>query len=263
MLRKIILSSLIVLAQAIEPSAFAGKVELTTYYPAPSGEYQTLNTTQEANFATQSGNVGIGTTNPQAKLDVNGTIRATDTSAGGCSAAADAGKMRYNSSAGVMQYCVGASGWSALGGNPSGMIAPFYLASCPAGWVLADGTNSTPDLRGAFVRGLDSGKGYDPGRVLGTYQADEFKSHKHLVAIAFSATGDGPYIQAYPYYDYQYMGSQRQATGLTDYEYGTRDPANNLDQLYGTEHNGATASWPAAITETRPKNVALIYCMKQ
>ncbi len=42
MLRKIILSSLIVLALAIAPSAFAGKVELTTYYPAPMGEYDNL-----------------------------------------------------------------------------------------------------------------------------------------------------------------------------------------------------------------------------
>ena len=42
MLQKIILSSLIVLALAITPSAFAGKVELTTYYPAPYGEYAQL-----------------------------------------------------------------------------------------------------------------------------------------------------------------------------------------------------------------------------
>jgi len=30
----------------------------------------------------------------------------------------------------------------------------FNLASCPSGWIEADGTNGTPDLRGAFIRGI-------------------------------------------------------------------------------------------------------------
>ncbi len=48
-------------------------VKLTTYYPAPYGEYKRLNSTEDAYLATTSGNVGIGTTNPQAKLDVTST----------------------------------------------------------------------------------------------------------------------------------------------------------------------------------------------
>ena len=38
---------------------------------------------------------------------------------------------------------------------PPGAIVPFYLSSCPQGWLPADGTNETPDLRGRFVRGRD------------------------------------------------------------------------------------------------------------
>lgn len=38
---------------------------------------------------------------------------------------------------------------------PPKAIMPFYAETCPDGWVLADGQNGTPDLRGEFVRGLD------------------------------------------------------------------------------------------------------------
>ena len=48
-------------------------------------------------------------------------------------------------------------------GLPVGMIIMWggVLASIPAGWQLCDGTNSTPDLRGAFPRG--AGGDIDPG----------------------------------------------------------------------------------------------------
>lgn len=41
---------------------------------------------------------------------------------------------------------------------PPGAVMAFNLASCPTGWSAADGGGSParPDLRGEFVRGLDS-----------------------------------------------------------------------------------------------------------
>ena len=36
-----------------------------------------------------------------------------------------------------------------------------------------------PDLRAEFVRGVDYGRGLDPGRMLGTNQIDTFQSHQH------------------------------------------------------------------------------------
>ena len=43
--------------------------------------------------------------------------------------------------------------------TPSGTIAMWHglIANIPTGWVLCDGTNSTPDLRGRFVQGAADG----------------------------------------------------------------------------------------------------------
>ncbi len=44
-----------------------------------------------------------------------------------------------------------------------------------------DGVNTfnLPDVRGLFIRVLDDGRNLDPGRVLGSIQADEIRSHSH------------------------------------------------------------------------------------
>ena len=61
---------------------------------------------------------------------------------------------------------------------PSGAIMAFNLATCPAGWSAADGTNSTPDLRGVFVRGIGGdANGRDSARTLADYQTDAFQGH--------------------------------------------------------------------------------------
>jgi hypothetical protein len=66
-----------------------------------------------------SGNVGIGTTTPQAPLDVNGPIRATDNSTA-CSNT-NGGAVRYNTTTNVSEGCVlnndsGVWSWLPLGG---------------------------------------------------------------------------------------------------------------------------------------------------
>lgn len=53
---------------------------------------------------------------------------------------------------------------------PIGAVMAFNLASCPNGWTIADGAGGRPDLRGEFIRGLDSGRMVDTGRTLKSLQ---------------------------------------------------------------------------------------------
>lgn len=59
-------------------AGFSEDITITTYYPSPYGSYQELRTYGNTYLATDpGGQVGIGTTTPAAKLDVNGEIRLT------------------------------------------------------------------------------------------------------------------------------------------------------------------------------------------
>lgn len=93
MLKNILKAGAIVLLLTLSFSVYAGKVELTTYYPAPYGEYSELKstgkTTENGNVAfsasgsagtglvvTDANRVGIGVTVPQGALDITSTTLA-------------------------------------------------------------------------------------------------------------------------------------------------------------------------------------------
>lgn len=140
---------------------------------------------------------------------------------------------------------------------PAGQLAAFAMASCPSGWMGADGSTQSrsqfpalfaaiggiwgtgdgastfnlPDLRGVFARGVDNGAGQDPGRSFGTFQADALQDHNHPT---YNATGG--------------------TSGTTAFNY----PNANGGNIIGTGNvlNARVAN------ETRPKNVAVLYCIK-
>lgn len=130
---------------------------------------------------------------------------------------------------------------------PSGAVLHFASTTCPTGWVKANGATvsattypalatalgtsgnfALPDLRGEFVRGLDDGRGVDPGRTIRTFQDDMFENHTHVLPLG----GDGFVV-----------GHMPQRTG------------NNND-------TGTTSTSPTGGTETRPRNIALLACIK-
>lgn len=143
----------------------------------------------------------------------------------------------------AVAQCLNAGNWQVISYTPvagsfiSGQVEAFDLASCPTGWQVADGTNGTADLRGVAIRGLDLGKGLDTVRALGSYQADQLQNHTHSgVQSGQGATAYG--TGAYPYANPSYNGT---TGGVV------------------TTGTGIVAQ---AGSETRMKNVALLYCQK-
>lgn len=149
-------------------------------------------------------------------------------------------------------------------GNPPGTVIAFAGEQAPSGYLVCDGSliqnlpsqtiqgitadfrnlrtvlgtsfssNNTdvllPDLRGEFIRGYSSGRlGVDSGRAFGSNQAQSIESHDHSGPAGPADTENTGTI---------YGGGNR--TGETG--------------IYTTNASGST--------ETRPRNVALLYCIK-
>jgi microcystin-dependent protein len=137
-----------------------------------------------------------------------------------------------------------------------GVVAFYPKTTAPTGWIKANGaaisratysalfaaigvafgpgdgstTFNVPDLRGEFIRGLDDSRGVDTGRTLGpTVQADELKSHTHDIQT-------------------QIENIITSSTLITRSDQG-QSTANKATQATG----GA---------ETRPRNIALLACIK-
>lgn len=131
------------------------------------------------------------------------------------------------------------SKWDALVDHsvPSGAINAFYLSSCPTGWKAADGTNSTPDLRWQFLRWLnDFGTGLRTDwnenpetKALWEYQADEVWPHSHPIDTALGSAWS---TARYAYWDWASYNRKRSTNSYSS-------------------------------DETRPKNVSVIFCIKE
>lgn len=88
---------------------------------------------------------------------------------------------------------------------PVGSPQPWSQATPPEGWLKCNGAafdkakypklalaypaGNLPDLRGAFVRGWDDGRGIDSGRAILSYAADKMRSHTHAVLFG-NGSGD-------------------------------------------------------------------------
>jgi len=111
------------------------------------------------------------------------------------------------------------------------------------------GTRSTsgthiklPDLRGEFIRGWDNSRGIDGSRKLGSYQADAFQGHYHRYERrgGSTATSGSAVIDNFAAAANGHYHDDRVEIPITDGSSGT----------------------PRTASETRPRNISLMYIIK-
>ncbi|TKA91799.1 hypothetical protein FAZ79_00395 [Guyparkeria sp. SB14A] len=156
--------------------------------------------------------------------------------------------------------------------SPAGSVMGFTASTAPTGWIKANGaeisrtsyaalwsfaqssgnlaasegvkeagqfgpgdgstTFTLPDLRGEFVRGWDDGKGIDSGRGFGTQQG-------------------------------AYAGSITFANSVYEVQLQTGTPVTNTLTINGkTIDDGNTETTDVTPNDNRPRNIALLYCIK-
>lgn len=154
----------------------------------------------------------------------------------------------------------GGSGSSGIG-SATGMIAAFEATSCPAGW------SEYVPARGRFLRGIDITGAFDPDgvRTPGSIQGDELRSHLHAVDPPSATTStDGWHTHSTTIGTTDDNNLPHVFAGL---QLGNNGPFSNV--TIGTSgagnHNhtvdiGAFNSSNTGGAETRPKNVAVIFC---
>lgn len=113
-------------------------------------------------------------------------------------------------------------------GTVQGVTANFAALYAVIGSTYGS-AGKLPDLRGEFVRGWDDSRGVDTSRSFGSAQSDELKSHTHTITPSTLVGRGGAFS----------------ATG----------GSQPLSEEYPTI--GSTGG-----TETRPRNIALLACIK-
>lgn len=148
----------------------------------------------------------------------------------------------------------------------TGSVAMFARSTPPAGWLKANGalvsrttyaalfgaigtafgagdgatTFALPDLRGEFWRGWDDGRGADSGRAFGSAQAQNVQPHMHSLPGNILVGS---------------MGSSGLNTGVAG-----GSAYSVVGQIADTGASWWTGS--TGTTETRPRNIALLACIK-
>ena len=156
-----------------------------------------------------------------------------------------------------------------INATPAGAIQFFAMETAPVGWLKANGaevsrtlyanlfaaigttfgagdektTFNLPDLRGEFLRGWDDGRAIDDGRILGSWQIGTPISHDDTQGIgSFNPTNMCRNVREYGdnwNFDYWPEG------------------------YYSAPYGGVMKTyWNGFFTMTRPRNIALLACIK-
>ena len=160
---------------------------------------------------------------------------------------------------------------------PSGTVLYFAGSSAPAGWLKANGaavsrtayaalfaaigttygvgdgrsTFNLPDLRGEFIRGWDDGRGVDTPRPMGSAQVDAVRQHYHGIGYISPNNDDGAFVVR------NWTTTEQQTLQFIN---GNGNSA--IRTLSASSNLGTTNAIDESAGETRPRNVALLACIK-
>ena len=137
-----------------------------------------------------------------------------------------------------------------LSNVPAWAVMAFNLSSCPTWWISANWWNGTPDLRGEFVRWWDNGRWVDAWRAIWTLQ------RWSLVMNAVNST------------ETRLFSLSHENDNRLWYDPAMTDPTKPYFrwQITTATYPTWTTNWAIDanyVQMTRPRNVALLYCVKQ
>ena len=176
------------------------------------------------------------------------------------------------------------SGWLAANGNEyskTGTYAALFAAigttygeTNGAGVSVTGGTHfRVPDLRGYFVRGAGTNTDGTASGTFGQKQADSVGPHTHTGTIPnhqhniiANATGSNAPYTSINIDNNDYLAARAESSSTPDWSYTLRGVSTTAT-LGLTSSNGAqtittSSQSPSSTTETRPDNIALLYCIK-
>lgn len=130
-----------------------------------------------------------------------------------------------------------------------------------------------PDLRGKFIRGYDDSGVYDNNHEFGAYQEDALQGHSHKANRDNQVTGASGEHSHLFYAEYWYKGSgtsDQRVHENKDYiesQYNMRTSSagshtHTLPDIHLGEMISSNRGLVRVASETRPKNIALCFCIK-
>jgi len=161
------------------------------------------------------------------------------------------------------------SSLTGVAGTPAGAVIYHAANTPPTGFIKANGASlstttyadlfavigytfggsgssfSVPDLRGEFMRGWDDSRGIDSGRTFGSSQSDAFQDHKHAQKTGYTYTNNPPAGHA--------SGDNGNSRAISE---------GSTTGILGVQATDMGSGVPRLASETRPRNIALLACIK-
>ncbi len=203
----------------------------------------------------------------------------------------DAGDMLQTDGSGVLS-------WQAVQGVPTGTVFCVAYATIPSGylecngnavsrstyatlfskistlWGSGDGSSTfnLPDLRGEFVRGFDNSRGVDSGRGPWTAQGSQYAQHNHSASGSSQVSDPGHTHQGRGLTLNNVFGGVAVTLGSGQgYQVGYRNDNINFSGANTSNSTGISVSTSVTVnnnggtsnsSETRPRNISMIYIIK-